>query len=206
MRLKFPKLQNLNFQQIRLLFIVSIIFIGLFLLNAGWFIWEGLHDNLPKTSQKVDLILVYGNKVEKNGQPSSRLKSRLDKAKKLYQDGFSDLIVVSGGFGREGFEESTVMKEYLVKTGLPANQIIEDKNGYNTAQTAESLFNFKKISQKNFKSVLIISQYYHISRSKLSLQKYGFEVYHAAANLFEWRDFYAIPREIVGYWSYIFTK
>jgi vancomycin permeability regulator SanA len=150
-QLKFLKLKNLNFQKMRLLFTVFIVLTSLFLLNAGWIIWEGLHDNLPKLGQKVDVILVYGNKVETTGLPSNRLKSRLDKAKELWQAGFSDLVVVSGGFGQEGFEESTVMKEYLVKVGLPANQIIEDKNGYNTAQTAESLFNFKKISQKSKK-------------------------------------------------------
>lgn len=42
---------------------------------------DGLNDEL----KPVDAAVVLGNKVEVNGRPSERLKSRLDKSVELYK-------------------------------------------------------------------------------------------------------------------------
>ena len=56
----------------------------------------------------------------------------------------------------------------------------------------------------NLSSVTIISQFYHITRTKLAFRKVGFEnVYTAHAKYFEVRDIYSLAREFVAYYKYL---
>ena len=114
------------------------------------------------------------------------------------------MIIVSGGLGIEGYEEAEVMKNYAIEIGVPGSAIFVDKNGNNTYLTARNL---KEIANdESIGSVIIVSQYYHLLRAKLSVNKVGFDlVYLSHAKMFpELRDLYSIPREIIGYYFYIF--
>jgi vancomycin permeability regulator SanA len=95
---------------------------------------DGLNDEL----KPVEVAVVLGNKVEVNGQPSERLKARLDTLVKLYNGNYFTFIIVSGGIGKEGFDETKVMKSYLIDEGIPEDKIIEDNNGYNSYMTAQN--------------------------------------------------------------------
>lgn len=171
-----------------------------FILHTAIIVTDGLNDELAA----VDIAVVLGNKVELDGQPSNRLKARLDKSVELYEEGYFKYILVSGGIGIEGFDEAKVMKEYLVNKGIPSELIIEDSNGYNSFMTAE---NTKAIMKDlNIKSVMVITQYFHITRTKLAFNKLGFEnVYSAHAEIFEYRDLYSIIREFPAYYKYAFN-
>lgn len=162
----------------------------------------GLTDEIHES----DAILIFGNKVETNGEPSERLKSRLDEGINLFTQNKAPLIIVSGGFGKEGFDEAIVMREYLIKHDVPESAIVLDQNGNNTYQTAKNLVVIKK--DKNIKMVIIVSQYYHLLRAGLALNKFGFEtVYLSHAKMVpELRDLYSIPREIIGYYFYLFKN
>jgi vancomycin permeability regulator SanA len=158
---------------------------------------DGLHDDI----HQADLAVVLGNKVEPNGQPSARLQARLDKTIELYQQGMFPNIIVSGGVGIEGFDEAKVMKQYLVAHGLPEKNIFLDSNGNTTYLTAQNTARIMK--DKGWQSAMVISQYFHIPRTKLALHRLHVEkVYSAHADFFELRDFYSTAREVVGYASY----
>jgi len=152
-----------------------------------------------------DVGVVLGNKVELDGSPSKRLMSRLDKAIELYNDKYFKYIIVSGGTGKEGFDEAKVMKDYLVKAGVQADAVIEDNNGINTYMTAKNL---KDIMDGNkLQSAMVITQYYHVTRTKLAMHKVGIEkVFSAHAKIFELRDFYSLAREFIGYYAYLFLR
>ena len=62
---------------------------------------------------------------------------------------------------------------YLAKNGIPENVIIEDKNGNNTYQTVKNLKDISK--DTNIKSVIAVSQYYHLLRARLAFNKFGFD-------------------------------
>lgn len=183
--------------------IFSLLF-ALFLF--AWFtihtvviVIDGLNDEL----KSADMAVVLGNKVELNGQPSKRLQSRLDKAVELYDEGYFNFIIVSGGLGKEGFDEAKVMKNYLTNQGISDDKIIEDSNGYNTYMTAEN--SRLVMDELDLKSVMVISQYFHITRTKLAFKKLGFEkVYSAHSGVFEYRDVYSIIREFPAYYKYLF--
>lgn len=178
-----------------LLSIVFLVFI------SGVIVCDGLIDNISTS----DVIVVLGNKVELDGSPSQRLKSRLDKAFELYENSVSSLVLVSGGIGKEKFDEAKVMKAYLVEKGVPSEQIFEDNQGYNSFKSAVNTKKF--LTDKNLHSALVVTNYYHISRTRLAFKIAGVEEVNSShANYFEVRDLYSIPREIVGFGYYFFWK
>jgi len=182
------------------------ILIGIGIFLGAWFVihcaiitFIGLNDNL----QKSDIAVVFGNEVQTDGKPSPRLEARLQKTLQLYQQGYFPEIVVSGGFGKEGFDEATVMQNYLITNGVPSNAILLDHNGDNTLATVQNVASIMK--NQNLKSVMAISQFYHIARIELDFQKVGLSnIATAHADYFEFRDFYSVPREFLAFYYYIF--
>ena len=78
-----------------------------------------------------------------------------------------------------------------------------DSLGVNTYRTARNLSRFMR--SRGLKSAMVITQYFHIYRSKLALEKSGVQpVYSAHANFFEWRDAYSTLREAIGVYAYQF--
>ncbi|MEW6733539.1 MAG: YdcF family protein [Acidobacteriota bacterium] len=182
--------------------------IAIVLLFASWFFlhilittWDGLSDQI----RKADVAVVFGNTVEKNGQPSERLRGRLDKALEIYRSGFVTKIIVSGGRGEEGFEEAEVMRDYLVINNVLVQDIIVDNGGLNTFLTAK---NSRAIMlRENMHSVMVISQFFHISRAKLAFAKFGVQdISSAHADYFELRDIYSIVREFFGFYAYLWKN
>jgi len=180
-------------------------------LFFGLILWFCIHtivtvvDGLTDEVGRSDVGIVLGNKVELDGQPSKRLQSRLDKAVELYNKKYFDNIIVSGGLGQEGYDEAQVMKDYLVNAGIPSDVIIVDNKGENTQMTAE---NSKSImDSNNFQTATVITQYYHVTRTKLAFNNAGVkEVYSAHARIFELRDIYSLVREFFAYYQYLFLR
>lgn len=150
--------------------------------------------------KKADSAVVLGNQVIPSGEPSKRLIARLNKAIELYNNKMVSTIVVSGGFGKEGFDEATVMKKYLLRHQIPDNKIIVDSKGDNTRLTAENAKNLIGTDA----SIIIVSQLYHLSRCKIAFKQAGFKNISTAYPLyFEWRDIYAVNRELIA-WIYYY--
>ncbi len=173
--------------------------VALFVVAAGILVFDGLHDRLGK----ADVAVVLGSKVELDGKPSTRLRARLDRTLELYKAGYFPKVIVSGGTGKEGYDEAAVMKDYLVSQGIPADRVILDSDGVTTFATAENVMKIAR--EQGFQSALVVTQYFHVPRSRMILQRSGMPVvYSAHAYLFEWRDVYSTPRELIGYVSYLF--
>jgi vancomycin permeability regulator SanA len=167
------------------------------LLGTTILVGSGLRDR----KGHADVALVLGSKVERDGTPSKRLQSRLDRAVELYREGYFPLVIASGGVGKEGYDEARVMKTYLVANGIPSSKIILDSNGLTTYASAKNAARIAQ--QKNLTSVFAISQYFHIPRTRLALSRFGFStVYSAHANIYEFRDIYSSFRESLGYINY----
>ncbi len=166
-------------------------------ISAGLIVIDGLNDELGR----ADVAVVLGTTVRPTGQPSANLRARLNKAVELYQNGLFTQVIVSGGLGREGFDEAMVMRDYLVVSGLPRDRIWVDSAGNNTDLTAQHATQL--MQAHHWRSALVISQYFHIARCKLALQRHGVNlVFSAHANYFALRDVYSTAREVVGYLVY----
>ncbi len=124
-----------------------------------------------------DLAVVLGNEVLANGRPAARLQARLDCAVDLYRRHLALHILVSGGVGKSGFNEATIMAKYLAEKNIPAQDVLIDPQGVNTMATA---FNAAALAQaKHFSRILIVTQYYHIPRCLLAFRKAGLLVLSA---------------------------
>lgn len=169
------------------------------LVHVAATIWVGLNDD----TRSADVAVALGSKVEATGVPSRWLQVRLDRARRLYEDGLVKHIIVSGGYGAEGFEEADVMRDALVEAGVPAGAIIVDRQGYNTFMTAR---NTRRImDERGFETVIVVSHYYHIARIRLAFRRFGVRgVYSAHARAApELREPRNLVREFVAYYYYL---
>jgi hypothetical protein len=67
-----------------------------------------------------------------SGQTARRpafLTARLDLAKRLYDTGRAEMIMVSGDHLAPEFDEPTAMRNYLITNGLPIGRVIVDPGG-----------------------------------------------------------------------------
>jgi vancomycin permeability regulator SanA len=150
---------------------------------------------------KADATLVLGNSVFPDGTLSPRLRGRVERGMELYKSGLVSKIVVSGALGKEGHYEGTVMAAWLVAHGVPEQDVVIDNEGINTAASAK---NFAALSETHgFKSVIVVSQFFHLSRCRLALQQAGVEqIGTAHSRVYAGRDAYATLREVVAYGKY----
>ena len=169
-----------------------------FTLAATLIVADGLTDDI----HAADVAIVPGNTVEKDGRPSARLRARLDQTIALYRQGLFPDVIVSGGVGSEGFDEAEVMKRYLVENGVPEIRIHVDSGGSTTYLTAKNAA--RMMRENGWQSAMVVSQYFHVPRMRLALQRSGITpVFSAHARYFELRDVYSIAREVVGYGAYL---
>ena len=183
---------------LRIVAMITTVVIAALLLASTVLVAQGMNDEI----HEADVAVVLGNTVNPDGTPSRRLAARLDMALELYHRGVFKNVIVSGGVGREGFDEAVVTKDYLTRRGVPQDKITVDSLGLTTAATAKNVAAIVK--EHRCSSVLVISQYFHIPRCRLALSQVGIEpVYAAHAQFFELRDVYSIFREVFGYAAYL---
>jgi uncharacterized SAM-binding protein YcdF (DUF218 family) len=166
------------------------------LCHTGYVVVDGLRDEVGQ----ADCILVPGNTVLHSGQPAPRTQARLDRAISLYKSGFAPVVMVSGGTGIEGQPEGSRMADYLRAQGLPDSAILVDDLGSNTQLTAQ---HYAAVAgARGWRSVLLVSQFFHITRSRLLLRQAGItQVRSAHADYFEWRDVYSTLREFPAFYA-----
>ncbi|MCP1994655.1 ElyC/SanA/YdcF family protein [Flavobacterium sp. HSC-61S13] len=172
-----------------------------FLCHVGYMIWDGFQ----QPTAKADIAVILGTTVHEDGTLSPRLEQRMLCGLALYQRGLVDKILVSGGLGKEGHQEAEKMKEFLLQHQVPESSIFVDNYGNNTWATVNNTMDLQ--SRIGFKRVVVVSQYFHITRTKMMFNKLGFyHVQSASPAYFEGRDFYGCFREFVAFYWTFFTR
>lgn len=169
-----------------------------FLAAAAAIAFAGMRDQLVP----ADAIVILGNTVAADGQPSPRLRARLDCALEAYRLKLAPWMIVTGGVGKEGFDEAAVMARYLVEHGVPVSAILVDSAGIDTAASAANVARIAR--ERKLKSVLVATQYFHVPRTSLALARAGVPVAGSVhARFFEARDLYSLAREVIGFGAYL---
>lgn len=171
-----------------------------FYLALIWFFGHCLYtiDGLLDEGKTADYAIILGSKVNTDGTLSERLEKRMQCGLKLYQEKRIKKIIVSGGLGKEGFYEANKMSDYLIENNVPKEDILIDNYGNNTRETVKNSLQFKDIKES---SIIVVSQYFHISRTKMLYRKSGVkEVSGVSPNYFEIRDLYSLLREFPAYY------
>lgn len=145
------------------------------LLGAVGWIRRAAHGHRygPESVPPAPAVLVLGAKVHPDGRPSEFLKARLELARRVYQAGKAERILVSGDGVRPDYDEPGAMVDHLVAAGVPADKIIVDRAGldtYDSCLRAQRLFGLTEL--------IIVTQTYHLSRAVgiarlLGLTAYG---------------------------------
>jgi uncharacterized SAM-binding protein YcdF (DUF218 family) len=177
------------------LFLASAIALHVLVITV-----DGLRDELAV----ADCIVVLGNKAYGDSLLSPRLQGRVDRALELYRKGFGRKIFVSGAIEPDSVGiEGTAMANYLLRKGVPAKDIVVDNSGVNTHMTA---VNYRQYATaQGYDTVLVVTQFYHITRSRMALRSQGIEhVYSAHAHYFERNDLFATLREVPAFYKYLF--
>jgi vancomycin permeability regulator SanA len=145
----------------------------------------------------ADVAIVFGNTVNGDGTPSPRLVARLEAAERLHAPGLVRTWFVSGGIGREGHDESRVMRDWLVAHGVPHAAIVRDSLGFNSHLTA--LHAARWMQAHGVRRAVVVTQYFHVARAVLACRRAGIKVVGAQApRWFEPRDLYSLARELVA--------
>lgn len=181
----------------RIVFIVVALLMLSLLAAISALVLDGFTDDLFT----ADAALILGNSVFPDGTLSPRLRGRVERGMELYKSGFVSKIVVSGGLGKEGHYEGAAMAGWLMAQGVPERDILIDNEGINTAASAK---NFAAICDAHgFESVIVVSQFFHISRCRLAMKQAGIaRVGTAHSRVYSTRDVYSTLREVVAYGKY----
>ncbi|MEM7443714.1 MAG: YdcF family protein [Pseudomonadota bacterium] len=172
------------------------LFVGL-AAPLSYILWFGLRDDI----READVMVVLGNHVHSDGRPSPRLAARLDRAIELYRSGLFPKVLVSGGVSSSGADETSTMAAYLRTSGIPEAVIVIDPDGVNTAATARNAASWMR--SNDVRTVLAVSQYFHIARIRMAFRQNGIvDFAHAHAPYWGWRDPYLLMREIAALIKY----
>ncbi|MDR0888529.1 MAG: YdcF family protein [Coriobacteriales bacterium] len=176
--------------------IVGLIFVVLFPL--GQIYCFGTTDY----SARANVAVVFGAQVLPDGTPSTALKGRLDKAIKLYDQGYVSALIMSGGIDVDNVSEAAAMRDYAVDNGVPESSIQIDEYGNDTQDSVMDTSSM--ITKSGYKKVIAVSSYYHLARIKMLYLDEGINVLTApSADKSEAGSaFYSMLREIPGWWYY----
>ena len=164
-----------------------IIFVFLFCFVQYFIIKEYINDRKAvNENKKVDYVIILGARV-KGEKPAKSLMERIKAATEYLKENPEVKVIATGGKGaNEGIAEGVAIKRELLKNGISEDRIILEDKSKNTVENFR--FSLKKIrnsengKNKNSENngnrkikVLIVTNDYHIFRSKNIARKVGFD-------------------------------
>lgn len=163
-------------KKILIAFIVIILSCVILVLGINFYVVGSTKKRLIKNNNlesldDIDCILVLGCGVW-GEEPSPMLRDRLEKGIELYKKGVAKKIIMSGDHGRSDYDEVNVMKKYAIDRGVSSEDIFMDHAGFSTY---ESMYRAKEVF--NVKSVVIVSQEYHLYRAIYIAKNLGLNAY-----------------------------
>ncbi|MCL2360596.1 MAG: YdcF family protein [Defluviitaleaceae bacterium] len=154
----------------------------LFVLILGFSGFLAVYGQRTTADFTEDVVIVLGAGIL-DGEPRPTLQSRLDQAVAYHQSNPDAIIIVSGGYGHgHDISEAEVMARYLVRHGVPPQQIILEDAAYST-YTNMSFSNslLYEVFEGPFRSVIITSDF-HMFRSGRFAQYQGIEATYYPAS------------------------
>ncbi len=156
--------------------------------------------------READVAVVLGARVYSDGTLSMVLEDRLNSAAELFQTKLVSRLLVTGATGKEGINEATAMRSFLIARGIPAECILTDEEGFNTLASAKNVR--RLMSEHSLATALVVSHDFHLARCKLLFEEQGIRCVTVPAKesrrlLYE---SYFTSRECIGYLWYALTR
>lgn len=159
--------------------IVKIVLLGgagliafIFLMNL-WVLVRAsgiIYDDLSEVPERpVGLVLGTSQRTV-GGGTNAFFSTRMEAAARLYKSGKVRKLIVSGDNGDPRYNETADMREYLIRLGVPREDIVEDFAGFRTLDSvvrAKTVFGIDKL--------IIISQDFHLPRAIFIARAHGID-------------------------------
>ncbi len=149
----------------RLLLRAAGVAMALLLLVSTPWLWTEIaaagHEHDAADAPEADVVLVLGTQVAADRQsPGDRLTGRLETAAQLVRAGRARVILVSGDSGGASGDEPAVMTAYLAAHGVDPRRVVTDPHGLDTYDSC-----LRAHDVYGVKSLLVVTQGYHLSRA-----------------------------------------
>ena len=164
---------------------VTAVLLGGALLVIG--ILVGFLDGYGQKNRarKSDAIVVLGACVRPDGKAGQGLKLRVLHAIRLYKKGFARKIIMTGGVGDNPPSEAKVAADLAVQNGVPREDILEENKSTSTWENAAYASAICK--KRKWKSVLIVSDPFHLWRAQKNFQKCGMRASVSPVAVEQWK-------------------
>lgn len=179
---------------IALMVMVFFLLVALYVVFTFAQVYFTARGDTTSKNTKADVILVLGA-AQFNGTPSLVLKSRLDHALELYKKTDVKYIVVTGGKQPGDMStEASASANYLIDRGVADDHILREVNGSSTYDSLQDSAKFLK--EKDLKKVILVTDGFHMMRSKLIAEEFGLKVITSPAKnspikgSSEWQNFF----------------
>lgn len=125
--------------------------------------------------QKSDAAIILGASTS-NGEVSSVYQERINHGIDLYNEGYVDKLIVTGGVGKGNDKsDAYAAKQYAVLQGVPETDILTEDT---STITQENLGNSKLIMNENkYSTAIIVSDPLHMRRAMLLAEDTGINAY-----------------------------
>jgi uncharacterized SAM-binding protein YcdF (DUF218 family) len=157
---------------------IAGLFVLFLLLILGYLVYVARQIARESTlveNHPADVIVVLGA-AEYRGRPSPVLRARLNHALVLYLNGLAPYILTTGGAGGDpNYTEGEVGRAYLTEHGVPSEHILVEPEGATTAQSLDAAAEI--MHRMAMSSCIVVSDGYHIYRSKRMLEEQHIKVY-----------------------------
>lgn len=157
----------------------------------------------------ADVILVLGA-AQYDGDPSAILRSRLNHAKTLYDEGVATQILTVGGRRpKDRFTEAEAGERYLAEQGVPADRIIEVNTGNDTLTSLQAAA--AVLRQHGWGSAVLVSDPWHMFRARTMALDSGIDAWTSPTHSgpavqTRWTQLRYIARETAALLYYRVTK
>lgn len=157
---------------IKMIFFGVLVIAGLALVVINLFPFIFYKAPITKSEkEKFDTIIVLGYPAANDGKPSPIMRERVIEAVNLFNKGYADNIIFSGGGVKNKYTEADVMIEYAKLLGVPDNCIIREGESMNTYSNLRNSTTIMR--NRNWSSAVVVTSPWHIRRASYLLSKFN---------------------------------
>lgn len=136
----------------------------------------------PKTKEyrtEYDCAIVCGYPANKDGTPSELMKTRVEKAVTLWEEGKVKKLILSGAAVGNEHIEAEIMKQYAIDRGIPEKYIILETKA---VSTYHNMLYTKEIMKENeLKHCIVVTNGWHLRKANHYARKFELDYVMAKA-------------------------
>ena len=164
--------------------LLVVVILGMIILA----VLEGIiiHSANKYDNNVPDYAIILGAGLQ-GREMSKSLLYRMEEGLKFAKSNPEVKIIVSGGQGKgEDITEASAMKQYLLEHGINEARIIVEDKSTNTVENFKfSKDKLKEIDNRDDIKLTVITNGFHMFRSKMLGERCGFEIYRQPADTYE---------------------